>query len=263
MKRKLLIILPLLLPFLMANSPAPNQPPLEYSEKEYLQGEFEYEDETLKFDFDNDSENYIILTDIDIYSCGFSDYNVEKQYEQIVPPFTTSTFCFAYEGDVKTISRVNISYDVYDFTLSSSSITNLEVTSTNYDNVKNQTDINLNFNFKNNDDKLIYCYAFYALNEKTNSYVLTEPIYDFPEKQNEESIINKEITLHGNFSSITSKDLNYFIAMQNDYYNQPHYGYFFFFNAFWIIPLAIIILALLIFVIIKIIIRLTRKYRKV
>lgn len=253
-KRKILSIF--LLPFLLSNSPAPNDDEVNYETIEVSKDDYKIDDGAITLNFDNDSEYYATF----VVAEG-EDFNFEFLNErQIIPPFSSNTI--RYKGE--EVSLIDGSFDLNitykDFSKSDSILESIKLSEIIYDDVTNETTLNVSFDLTRKDKGKIYRVCFYYFNEKANAYYSSYLNLNFP-NYNETKKYECSLSFQGDFKGT---DLRYTFEMMNDYYNHDHsWPYYIPYLIIAIIAIAaVIVFGIFIALIVLLIIGIRKKRKK-
>lgn len=216
-KRKILPLV--LLPFLLSNSPAPDDVAVNYLTIEVSEDDYKVDDETITLNFNNDSKYYATF----VVAEG-DDFNFEFLNErQIIPPFSSNTI--RYKGEEVALIDGSFYLDITykDFSKSDSIVENIKLSEIIYEDATNETTLNVSFDLTRKDKGKIYRVCFYYFNEKANAYYSSYLNLNFP-NYNETKKYECSLVFQGEFKGT---DLMYTFEMMNDYYNHnqswPYY----------------------------------------
>ena len=217
--RKIVLVLPLLLPLLMSNSVQPDQFESDNYSETLTQDEYRIEDDKLIFNCDNKTDYFIkgtiIMDETDNQIAYSSQYNM---FGYLVPPNQSGNIIETlYNGtDISDINGdITVQYSCYDLSKPQSRIENIEATVSSYDTEDDLTYVDINYEFTDLDDFNLHTAIFYFYDSNIDAYVYGSD-YIFTERFKDESgHYVTTITLPGKYESLDNYVINYKFTIEN------------------------------------------------
>ena len=282
MKKKRLGLLAMFcLPLLMANSPAPNPYPSEYTDFELTNAEMEIievedgRELVFRGDLKNVGTGLIDLEYSDIsyrferttYQLNFFDYNVPEIADAIVPnqtyhyeinyPYNGTTPVGIVEQYVApTIYIVGFSADAF---MNDVIISDIAVNERVYDVVDDVTISTVSFAWSNQSDRTAYSFYFYFSIGETQYVKLLNESLD----KNQSGTAETELVVPGNIVDANIENTAISYLPINPYYDQVHFGFLGLIGFLLVIGIAIIIAPPLIILIVFLIVKAVSKKKAV
>ena len=220
-KKKALLILPILLPLLMANSPAPDQ--LYTTTYEQVVQDFTVEHNILTFECNNNSDYFLRgfeISDTDNNNL-ISGYRYSF-YGYFIPPYKSAKISLELEEydiqDVIESDELIITHHCYDYSQPESFISNFSYSFLSYDAETNMTTIDIDFEFVDLDNFALYTVLFYFYDPSLDSYVYGETRFDNSRFDDDTGIYYETVQFPGNYENINNYSLNYLFTIENDSY---------------------------------------------
>ena len=220
-KKKALLILPILLPLLMANSPSPDQ--LYTTTYEQVVQDFTVEDNILTFECDNNSDYFLRGFEIsDTDNNNLVSGNRYSFYGYFIPPYKSAKISLELEEyeiqDVLESDELIVTHYCYDYSQPESFISNFSYSFLSYDAETNMTTVDIDFKFVDLDNFSLYTVLFYFYDPSLDSYVYGETWFDNSRFDDDTGIYYETVQFPGNYENINNYSLNYLFTIENDSY---------------------------------------------
>lgn len=220
-KKKALLILPILLPLLMANSPSPDQ--LYTTTYEQVVQDFTVENNILTFKCDNNS-NYFLrgfeISDSDNNNL-ISGYRYSF-YGYFIPPYKSAKISLELEEyevqDVIESDELIVTHYCYDYSQPESFISHFSYSFLSYDAETNLTTIEIDFKFLDLDNFALNTVLFYFYDPSLDSYAYGETWLDNSRFDDDTGNYHETVQFPGNYENINNYSLNYLFTIKNDSY---------------------------------------------
>lgn len=241
-RKKLLSLLILFGPFLLANSPAPSP---EYTYSEYFsinKEDYEINDEGIfSFNFNNNTEYFLdnFIIEHDGHGIGYSADNI------VLPPYSYGNIeIIQYNEAIKIVGDLNVYVTGYKL-CTTCEYSNFNISDLTYNEDREETSLIASMDIVNNENVALYGPVCVYYDSVNNTYYSG----DSGRIINKNSTKNLYTTVY--FDTIIDEpigniELDVYFGYANDYYNNPD------FVNYW--PLYLIPIGLVAFVVITIIV---------
>lgn len=219
-KKKALLILPILLPLLMANSPSPDQ---GYTTTyEQVVQDFTVENNILTFECDNNSNYFLRGFEISDSDNNLITGNRYDFYGYFIPPYKSAKISLELEEynvqDVIESDELIVTHYCYDYSQPESFISYFSYSFLSYNAETNITIIDIDFDFVDLDNFALNTVLFYFYDPSLDSYVYGETWFDNSRFDDDTGNYQKTIQIPGNYENINNYSLNYLFTIRNDSY---------------------------------------------
>lgn len=209
MNKKSLIVFIFLIPFLMANSPAPDTKISYENTITLTKDQFHIENDIISFNLENNTKYFLTSLDLNhVTILNIFDYGY------IIPPYQN---CQISIDNTKVEIKDENQIDMYgkDFSISTSQVSNLKINSATYNKLSKITSLDITYNFNYLDSIKLHAVYFYYKVDETNLYYASISYLPNNLKQGINTI-NTILHFENDITTLTSNDLFYFIGT-NDF----------------------------------------------